>query len=365
MRPERGDDVGRVRAPTFFQEPPRASCGVTDSAIGVRSDGRMLGVTRPGVAGSTFCQLWKECKHGNEEKSEKSCEEKDRQEGQEEEGWKTQSGRQEKASEEEAGLTQEEARKEKGGPEGRQEKSCEETRQEEGGAGSCGQANGEIRGASTDGSTCCSVGCGGARGTNCPESRCCLAVPNRVTALGGSRIVCGRALCRQSPNRRHSALELPVPRLSPTGRRHFSSRLVAGPSRAAPKIFLLCNAAGLDLQVSDSTSIFCCLTERNSFIRLRFSVISQRHHQLIAQRLSAQSAPGAERGWRRARRASLSGPESQMRLLPGPGSSRGITSCPACPLGWGGIWPSVRGRAAPRCESGGEHEDAQRAGAVA
>ena len=243
-----------VRA--FFQGTPRASCGVTDSATGVRSGGRIPGLTRPGVAGSTFCQLWKECKHGNEEKSEKSCEEeKARQESQEEEGWKTQSGRQEEASKEE-GFTQEEARKEKGGPEGRQEKSCEETRQEEGGAGSCGQANGEIRGASTDGSTCCSVGCGGARGKNCPESRCCLAVPNRVTALGGSRIVCGRALCRQSPNRRHSALELPVPRLSPTGRRHFNSRAAAAPRRASPKIFLLCNAARLDPQVPDSTRFF-------------------------------------------------------------------------------------------------------------
>jgi hypothetical protein len=179
----------------------------------------MPGLTRPGVAGSTFCQLCKECKHGNEEKSEKSCEEEDRQEGQEEEGWKTQSGK--KASEEEAGFTQEEARKEKGGPQGRQEKSCEETRQEEGGAGSRGQASGEIRGASTDGSTCCSVGCGGARGKNCPESRCCLAVPDRVTALGGSRIVCGRALCRQSPIRRHSALVPCPPRLAPRKTRAF------------------------------------------------------------------------------------------------------------------------------------------------
>jgi hypothetical protein len=70
-----------------------------------------------------------------------------------------------------------------------------------------------------------------------------LAVPNRVTALGGSRIVCGRALCRQSPNRRHSALELPVPRLSPAGRRHFTSRPWTGPGCASPKIFLLCIAA--------------------------------------------------------------------------------------------------------------------------
>jgi hypothetical protein len=38
-----------------------------------------------------------------------------------------------------------------------------------------------------------------------------LAVPDRVTALGGRRIVCGRALHNQSPNRRHSALEVPVP----------------------------------------------------------------------------------------------------------------------------------------------------------
>jgi hypothetical protein len=86
-----------------------------------------------------------------------------------------------------------------------------------------------------------------------------LAVPNRVTALGGSRIVCGRALCRQSPNRRHSALELPVPRLSPTGRRHFNSRLAAGPRRGSPKIFLLCNAARPHSQVPDSTLLFLSL----------------------------------------------------------------------------------------------------------
>jgi len=103
--------------------------GMEDSADGARSGRRIPGLAGPGAAGSTFHQLCKECKHGNEEKSEKSC---------------------------------------------------EETRQEEGGAGSRGQANGEIRGASTGGSTCCSVGCGGARGKNCPESRCCLAVSDRV-----------------------------------------------------------------------------------------------------------------------------------------------------------------------------------------
>jgi len=290
-----GDDLGPGQAPTLFQAAPHASCGVTDSAAGVRSGGRMLGPGRPGVAGSTFCQLWKEYKHGNEEKSEKSCEEEARQEVQEEEGWKTQSGRQEEASEEEAGFEQEEARKEKGGPQGRQEKSCEETRQEESGAGSRGQASGEIRGASTDGSTCCSIGCGGARGKNCPESRCCLAVPDRVTALGGSRIVCGRALCRQSPNRRHSALELPVPRLSPTGRHHFNSRAAAGPTRAPPKIFLLCNAARLYRQVPDSTSIFCRLTEYNPFITLPFSAISQRHHSLSRNGLARSQPPESNR----------------------------------------------------------------------
>jgi hypothetical protein len=145
-----------------------------------------------------------------------------------------------------------------------------------------------------------------------------LAVPDRVTALGGSRIVCGRALCRQSPNRRHSALELPVPRLSPTGRHHFNSRAVAGPRRAPPKIFLLCDAARLDRQVPDSTSIFCRLTEHNPFITLRFSAISQRHHQPIARRPSAQSPLGVKQGWQRSRRASLSGLEGQARLIPGP-----------------------------------------------
>jgi hypothetical protein len=124
-----------------------------------------------------------------------------------------------------------------------------------------------------------------------------LAVPNRVTALGGSRIVCGRALCRQSPNRRHSALELPVPRLSPTGRRHFSSRPAAGPGRLSPKIFLLCGAARVQRQVPDSTPVFCHLTGDNSFIRLHFSVISQRHHQPTAYRLQRAVSPRSRTGW--------------------------------------------------------------------
>ena len=274
-RPTRGDfrtdhGVGPLRAPTFFYGAPRVSRGVTDSAAGVRSGGRIPGPARPGAAGSTFRQPWKESKHGNEAKSEKSCEEKNRQEGQEEEGRKTQSGSEEENGEEKVGHTQEEAGKEKGGPQGRQEKSCEETRQEEGGAGSGSQASGETRAIGTGGSTCCSVGRRGARGEDRPQSRCSLAVPNRVTALGGSRIVCGRALCRQSPNRRHSALELPVPRLSPRGRRHFNSRPLAGPDCVSPKIFLLCDAASALCQVPDSAPVFRCLTEVNSFIRLRF-----------------------------------------------------------------------------------------------
>jgi hypothetical protein len=118
-----------------------------------------------------------------------------------------------------------------------------------------------------------------------------LAVPYRVTALGGSRIVCGRALCRQSPNRRHSALELPVPRLSPTGRRHFTSRLAVGPGSVSPKIFLLCIATRARRQVSDSTSVFSRLTDTNPFIRLRFSVSSQRLYQPTAQPPRRRSAP--------------------------------------------------------------------------
>jgi hypothetical protein len=264
-RPTRGDlrsddDVGPLRAPTFLYGVPHVGRDTTDSAAGVRSRGRMPGPAWPGATGSTFRQPWKESKHGNEEKSEESCEEEDRQEGQEEEGRKTQSRSEEKNGEEKAGLSEEEARKEKGGPQGRQEKSCEETRQEEGGAGSDSQASGETGAIGTDGSTCCSVGRRGARGENRPQSRCSLAVPNRVTTLGGSRIVCGRALCRQSPNRRHSALELPVPRLSPRGRRHFNSRPLAGPGWRSPKIFLLCDAACALCQVPDSAPVFRRLT---------------------------------------------------------------------------------------------------------
>jgi hypothetical protein len=116
-----------------------------------------------------------------------------------------------------------------------------------------------------------------------------LAVPNRVTALGGSRIVCGRALCRQSPNRRHSALELPVPRREPGGPRHFTSRPRAASGGYGPKIFLLCDAASPRAQVPDSASLFVCLTPYNSFIRLRFSVISRRRHQPVVQRPDARS----------------------------------------------------------------------------
>jgi hypothetical protein len=101
-----------------------------------------------------------------------------------------------------------------------------------------------------------------------------LAVPDRVTALGGSRIVCGRALCRQSPNRRHSALELPVPGFRQLGRRHFTSRPVVRPGTVSPKIFLLCSAARAAPQVPDSTPLFRCLTYSNPFITLRFSASS-------------------------------------------------------------------------------------------
>ena len=292
--------------------------------VGVVSGSRIPGPVWPGAAGSTFRQPWKECKHGNEETSEESCEEEDRQEGQEEEGRKTQSSSEEENGEEKVGVAEEAAGKEKGGPQGRQEKSCEETRQEEGGAGSGSQASGETRAIGTDGSTCCSVGPRGARGEDRPQSRCSLAVPNRVTALGGSRIVCGRALCRQSPNRRHSALELPVPRLSPRRRRHFSSRPVAGSACVSPKIFLLCIAPSVQRQVSDSALVFPCLTEGNSLIRLRFSVISQRLNQPIAQRLNPSQCQGLEERWRRGRRASRSGSGSQVPRLPvGPGISRG------------------------------------------
>jgi hypothetical protein len=162
----------------------------------------MSGAVRPDAVGQYFRQLDKESEHGNE--TQKSREENRQEEGrqEEEEGWKTQSSSQEETGEE----------KEKGGPEGRQEKSCEETRQEESQAtDEDGQACGETSGACPGGGSCGTVDGGGPWGEDCPQSRCCLAVPNRVSALGGRRIVCGRALCRQSPICRHSALEVPVP----------------------------------------------------------------------------------------------------------------------------------------------------------
>jgi hypothetical protein len=171
------------------------------SAAGVRSGGRMSGRLRPGAVEQYFRQLAKESKHGNE--AQEGCEETRQEEGwqEEEKGCKTQSSSQEETSEEE-----------KGGPEGRQEKSCEETRQEESQATEeGGQACGETSGACPDDGSCSPVDGGGPWGKDCPKSRCCLAVSDRVSALGGSRIVCGRALYRQSPIRRHSALELPVP----------------------------------------------------------------------------------------------------------------------------------------------------------
>jgi hypothetical protein len=162
----------------------------------------MSGPARPDEAWQYFRQLVKESEHGNE--AQKGCEEVRQEEGwqEEEEGWKTPRSSEEKTGEE----------KEKGGQEGRQEKSCEETRQEKSQAtDEDGQACGETSGACPDGGSCGTVDGSGPWGEDCPESRCCLAVPNRVSALGGRRIVCGRVLRRQSPIRRHSALEVPVP----------------------------------------------------------------------------------------------------------------------------------------------------------
>jgi len=157
---------------------------------------------RPGAVTRYFCQLEKESEHGNE--AQEGCEEIREEEGRQEEEERCQA---QSSSEEEAG-----AEEEKGGQKGRQEKSCEETRQEESQAtDEGGQACGETSGACPGGGSCCTVDGGGPWGKDCPESRCCLAVSDRVSALGGGRIVCGRALCMQSPIRRHSAPEVPVP----------------------------------------------------------------------------------------------------------------------------------------------------------
>jgi hypothetical protein len=63
-----------------------------------------------------------------------------------------------------------------------------------------------------------------------------LAVSDRVTALGGCRNLCGRALCRQSPSRRDSALEV-VPRLSIEGREHSTVRRRRSRDSLGPKFF--------------------------------------------------------------------------------------------------------------------------------
>ena len=167
----------------FFVERRVRDASLMDSAAGVRSSGWMSGRVRPGAVEQYFRQLAKESEHGNEA-----------QEG------------------------------------------CEETRQEESQAtDEGGQACGETSGTGPGGGSCCTVDGGGPWGKDCPKSRCCLAVSNRVTALGGGRIVCGRALCRQSPIRRHSALEVPVlpaftmedPRILSVGR--WRSRGALGP----------------------------------------------------------------------------------------------------------------------------------------
>ncbi len=186
----------------FFMERRVGDASRTGSAAGARSGGWTSGWIRPGAVAQYFRQLAKESQHGNE--TQEGCEETRQEEGwqEEEKGCQTQGGSQEETGEEE----------EKGGQEGRQEKSCEETRQEESQAtDEDGQTCGETSGACPDGGSCCTVNGGRPWGKDCPESRCCLAVPDRVSALGGGRIVCGRALCKQSPVRRHSTLEVPVP----------------------------------------------------------------------------------------------------------------------------------------------------------
>jgi len=220
------------------------SAALADSAVGTRSDGWMSGAVRPDAIGQYFCQREKESEHGNE--AQKGREEDHQEEGceEEKESCKTQSSSQEENGEEE----------EKGGQEGRQEKSCEETRQEESQAtDEGGQACGETSGTCPDGGSCCTVDGGGPWGEDCPESRCCLAVPNRVSALGGGRIVCGRALCRQSPIRRHSALEVPVPpALATEDARILSAGRWRSRGRLSPKFFY-------------------CASQHKCLIRRRFS----------------------------------------------------------------------------------------------
>ncbi len=234
-----------------------------------RSSHWIAGRMRPGaVARYYFCQSEKESEHGNE--AQKGGEEIGEEEGRQEEekGCQTQG-----SNEEETG-----AEEEKGGPEGRQEKKgCEETRQEESQAtDEDDQACGETSGACPAGGPCCTVDGGDPWGKDCPESRCCLAVSDRVSALGGGRIFCGRALRTQSPIRRPSTLEVPVPPAHHGGRAYFISRPVARPGRASPKIFLLCVATPTSAQVPDPASLFRRLTDANSFIRLRFRAIPQR-----------------------------------------------------------------------------------------
>jgi hypothetical protein len=166
----------------------------------------MSGPARPDEAWQYFRQLVKESEHGNE--AQKGCEEVRQEEGwqEEEEGWKTPRSSEEKTGEE----------KEKGGQEGRQEKSCEETRQEKSQAtDEDGQACGETSGACPDGGSCGTVDGSGPWGEDCPESRCCLAVSDRVSALGGGRIVCGRALVAKVRTADIRRLKWLSPRLSP------------------------------------------------------------------------------------------------------------------------------------------------------
>ena len=122
------------------------------------------------------------------------------------------------------------------------EESCEEARQEEGqGTDEDDQASGEFGSVCTDRGSCSHVVADGAKGKYCPKSRCSLAVSNRVAALGGGRILCGRALCRQGSNRRDSALEV-VPRLTYRRTPAFYQSVDSEAGPLFPKIFLLCAA---------------------------------------------------------------------------------------------------------------------------
>ena len=94
-------------------------------------------------------------------------------------------------------------------------------------------------------------------------------------------MVCGRPLCRQGVDRRHSALVCLSPALLPIDAGDFTSRSGVGRGRLAPKFFY-CAA---QQQAFDRARVSFCVFFPKTFIRLdfqaNFSYSPQRKSQAV------------------------------------------------------------------------------------